>query len=154
MRLQVIMKADHLLGIHCILRLFLAKCKNHVQLPQWQNWHYRSQYQTTWETCAVDITIQVRNTVNEVTVLCCDYTMQYIQRHFKLSCILPWLLYTSYKVLFDNSEPVNNEDENLDNKLTRRLYINCVPKKTSSFLFFELLCQKLTDFNNFWRVTS
>jgi len=24
------------------------------------------------------------------------------------------------------------------------------PKKTSTFLFFELLCQKLTDFHDFW----
>jgi len=29
--------------------------------------------------------------------------------------------------------------------------ISCVPEK-STFLFFEWLCQKLTDFNNFWHV--
>ena len=31
--------------------------------------------------------------------------------------------------------------------------IPCVPK-TSTFIFFEYLCQKLTDFTNFWYVKS
>ena len=33
-------------------------------------------------------------------------------------------------------------------------YIDCVPKKTSTFLFFEQLCEKLTDFDEFWWVDN
>ena len=32
--------------------------------------------------------------------------------------------------------------------------VHRVPKKTSTFLFFKYLCQKLTDFNDFWCVKS
>ena len=33
-------------------------------------------------------------------------------------------------------------------------FVHCVPKKTSTFLFFKQLGQKLTDFNDFWCVKS
>jgi len=38
-------------------------------------------------------------------------------------------------------------------KQQNRIDILCIPK-TSTFLFFKWLCQKLTDFDNFWCVKS
>jgi len=38
--------------------------------------------------------------------------------------------------------------------LLHRVNIYTVFRKTSTFVFFEHLCQKLTDFNDFWYVKS
>jgi len=70
-------------------------------------------------------------------------------------------LLVALKHLSDN-QPCHCRDEELATKLPPQrvihqgslIYYSVSPKKVATFLFFQQLCEKLTDFNDFWCVES